>query len=102
MSNEIGSHYGHSFVTPIGIRKNSPRLEPLLRRGLSESLQEFARRIGGHDAPIEKYRHSWALQGLRYLGVVSVFETWEKTLERIGDGPRIAPGIPVPTRIVNM
>lgn len=79
---------------------HSMRLERIHRRGLDESLQQFARRIGGSDANPEKYRHSWALQGLRFLGAVPLTEPWEATVVRIGDGARIAPGIRVPTKSV--
>lgn len=67
------------------------------RLGLEESLQQFAQRIGGRGADIEKYRWSWALQGLRFLGAVPSNETWEVAVGRIGSGARIAPGISVPT-----
>lgn len=69
------------------------------RLGLEESLQQFAQRVGGRDADISRFRHSWALQGLRFLGVVPKEETWEKTVARLGDfQPRIAPGLAVPTK----
>lgn len=84
--------------TPDGLLRRARRLEGMHRRGLDESLQQFAQRLGGPSADTEKYRHSWALQGLRFLGAVPVTEPWEETCGRIGDGARIAPGITVETR----
>lgn len=87
------------FASPFGLQRGSRKLDAIQRRGLGESLQQFARRLGGPNATVAKYRASWALQGLRFLGVVPVDEPWEKTVLRIGPGLRIAPGIPVPADV---
>jgi hypothetical protein len=84
------------FASPFGLQRGSRKMDAIHRRGLSESLQQFAQRLGGPNAKIEAFRPSWALQGLRFLGVVPMDETWETTVGRIGPGARIAPGVAVP------
>lgn len=88
----------HKFDTPFELQQRARRLEPIHRRGLEESLQQFAQRLGGPAADVEKYRPSWALQGLRFLVAVPLDLSWEKLVPLIGDGARIAPGVSVPTK----
>ena len=72
------------------------------RRGLNESLQEFAHRIGGPSADVDSFRTSWALQGLRFVGAVPLDVPWTDLVPLIGNGARLAPGIPVPTLAVRL
>lgn len=90
----------HKFDTPFELQQRARRLEPIHRRGLEESLQQFAQRLGGPDVDVEKYRRSWALQGLRFLAPPSLPPdlSWERIILFIGDGARIAPGVSVPTK----
>lgn len=83
-------------------QRNFARQDAIHRRGLDESLQQFAHRIGGPDAEVDKFRTSWALQGLRFMGAVPLDVPWEKLVPYIGDGARIAPGLPVPTNTAKL
>ena len=63
----------------------------LIRLGLSESLEDFAERIGSTPT---KARVSWRLEGMRFLFPRSPVRFVAE------DGPRIAPGVSVPTKEV--
>ena len=74
------------------------------RRGLSESLEEFAAR---QNRPVDQVRDSWRLQGLRYLHPRTIGELpWEDVVKHyihLGSGsPRICPGLAVPTKEVTI
>lgn len=73
--------------------------QPATRRGLSESLQEFAARIGVEP---ERARSLWALLGLHALQVIPPDEPAVSTLNRLSDSLRIAPGLAVPTGAVKL
>lgn len=83
-----------NFYPSMAIMAGAAKRDPIFRHGLSESLQEFATRIGVEP---EQARACWALQGLRALHAVPLEETWEATVQRLSDSLRIAPGLAVPT-----
>lgn len=83
--------------------------DQIVRRGLSESLEEFATRITGCRKTalkrLDEFRASWRLQGLRLLFATSVSGVpWEQLVpivtSREAQGCRVAPNIAVPVTIV--
>lgn len=85
--------------------------ERIMRRGLAESLEEFAARI---EVTPERARACWRLQGLRFLRawlptklvdgepvehVRADSLPWEEILQWVGPDTsiRVAPGVAIPT-----
>lgn len=68
------------------------RPDPFYRRGLRESLQQYARRL---NLPINRVRATWRAQGLNAMADHALpLETWIPIVEK--SWVRIAPGVGVP------
>lgn len=75
----------------------------LVRRGLAESLEDFAARIGSTP---ERARACWRLQGLRSLNALlpccsAYGASWEHLMRHVGPdtSSRVAPGVAVPVHM---
>lgn len=69
----------------------------LERRGLDESLEAYASRIG---VSVDAARHVWRAEGVRLLRVADDASHALALTTRGLWGARIAPGVSVPTRAV--
>lgn len=63
-------------------------MNPIRRRGLRESLQQYAKRL---NVSVEQARHAWRLQGLESLGVHTTSDD-----PFLVSHVRVAPGVAVP------
>lgn len=77
---------GRARVPPVGAVIVGVRVETPRRRGLAESLEQYAARCGVTPA---EARYAWRVCGLYALGVDHT--------RAVPAGPRIAPGVAVPT-----
>lgn len=69
------------------------------RKNLSESLEQYAARFDPPFNDPNKIRPTWRLQGLRMLTMVPMTTPWEDLVPLVEQSiPRIAPGVPCPTR----
>lgn len=72
------------------------------RNNLSESLEQYAARMG---LPPDRVRITWRLQGLRILDRARFHDVpWEELVPLVQNtnSPRIAPGVELPTRGVTI